>query len=261
MQPYLYEAKPSLLTKSEQDFFSCIQKSVPTGYIVFPQANLATFIQRTDAFRYQNELYRNVDFLVTDAAYKPLFAVEINDQTHLQNKRRDRDEKVKNICEEAGVPIIWLWTSYGVNPDYIQKRINETLASLPVERVHHFAPQDAAAQTEPPEQKDAFEKTSPIKRIVNGQWMRTGFVLAVISLIMNGFPLFSYYVLKNSNTVNVYSSLHGAIVFFILLAIASCGIGILAIATNKKGKNTGNAVLLALSVLGILCGFLLLGLA
>ncbi|MFR8757078.1 MAG: DUF2726 domain-containing protein [Clostridium sp.] len=39
--------------------------------------------------------------------YCPVFLIEINDQTHLAQERRERDRKV-NICEEAGIPLITL---------------------------------------------------------------------------------------------------------------------------------------------------------
>ena len=135
---YLYEAKKTLLSKSEQLYFEEIKKAVPNGYCVFPQINLATIIKRTDNSRFQNELYRNTDFLITDENYRPLIVIEINDLTHLNNDRKKRDEKVKNICDEAGLPIIMLWTSYGVNPEYIKTRITETLSSLPYPRIRHF---------------------------------------------------------------------------------------------------------------------------
>lgn len=136
---YLYYVRKTLISKSEQGFFNAIKSSVPEGYCVFPQINLASFIDRTDDSRFRNELFRNVDFLVTDAEYKPKFIIEINDQTHLNNERKERDEKVLKICEEAGIPILKLWTSYGINPEYIKGRINETLSKLPVDRVHHFS--------------------------------------------------------------------------------------------------------------------------
>ena len=136
---YLYDTKSSLISKSEQSFYNALLACVPTGYCVFPQINLASFISRTDSARYHNELFRNVDFLVTDAQFHPKFIVEINDQTHMTSDRKERDEKVRRICEEAGVPILNLWTSYGVNLEYITKRIDETLSSLPVARVHHFS--------------------------------------------------------------------------------------------------------------------------
>ncbi|MBR3935745.1 MAG: DUF2726 domain-containing protein, partial [Oscillospiraceae bacterium] len=106
---YLYAPKSSLMTKTEFDYYKCIKKILPPQYFLHVQANLASFITKTDCSRYQNELYRNVDFLITDLNYKPLAVIEINDQTHLTKERYGRDEKVSKICEEAGVPIIKLW--------------------------------------------------------------------------------------------------------------------------------------------------------
>lgn len=135
---YLYESKKTLISKNESEFFSAILLSVPSGYKVFPQMNLAAFVKRTDGARFQNELYRNVDFLITDADYHPKTVIGINDQTHLTPDRRERDKKVRQICEEAGLPIITLWSSYGINTEYIKKRINETIENVPIQRVHHF---------------------------------------------------------------------------------------------------------------------------
>ena len=131
---YLYEAKNTLISKSEQSFYTAILSSVPEDFCVFPQINLATFINRTDGARFQNELFRNVDFLITDAQYQPRIIVEINDQTHLTADRRERDEKVRKICEEAGIPIVKLWTSYGVNPAYIKEKIDEAINKINQDR-------------------------------------------------------------------------------------------------------------------------------
>lgn len=145
---YLYNVRKTLISKSEQGFYNAIKTSVPDGYCVFPQINLASFIDRTDDARFHNELFRNVDFLITDSEYQPKFVIEINDQTHLNVDRKERDEKVRKICEEAGVPILKLWTSYGVNPEYIKGRIDEILNKLPVARVHHFS-QIVVSEQEP----------------------------------------------------------------------------------------------------------------
>jgi hypothetical protein len=111
---------------------------LPNDYYIFPQINLASIIERTDDSRFHNELFRNVDFLITNSEYEPKIIIEINDQTHLNKDRKDRDEKVKKICEEAGIPIINLWTSYGINPDYIKERITKVLNDSPSPRIHHF---------------------------------------------------------------------------------------------------------------------------
>lgn len=143
---YLYDIKKTLMSKSEQDFYSVIKAAIPDGYCVFPQINLASFIDKTDDSRFHNELFRNVDFLITNKDFKPQFIIEINDQTHLTNERKERDEKVQKICEEAGIPILKLWTSYGINHEYIKGRITETLNTLPVARVHHFSQAPSSQQ-------------------------------------------------------------------------------------------------------------------
>lgn len=157
--PFLYEAKQSLVTKTEMEYLKCIQSLLPDTCLIQAQANLASFIRRTDGAKYQNELYRNVDFIITDLAYRPLLVIEINDQTHLIPERRERDKKVACICEEAGIPLIKLWISYGVNREYIKKRLTETLAALPAERIHHFNPvPEETTQTAPKQPQPAAKK-------------------------------------------------------------------------------------------------------
>lgn len=147
---FLYELKSSLVTKTEMEFLECIKSVLPENCLVQAQANLASFITRTDNARFQNELYRNVDFIITDLSYRPLLVVEINDKTHQMKERQERDKKVANICEEAGIPVIKFWTSYGVNREYIKDRITKELSSLPKERVHHFQQEKEEETAAPP---------------------------------------------------------------------------------------------------------------
>lgn len=135
---YLYELRKTLITANEQQYFTALRELVPEGYCVFPQINLATFLEKTDDSSFHNELFRNVDFLVTDAAFAPRIVIEINDPSHREYNRRKRDIKVLEICEEAGIPLITLWTNYGVNRDYIKGRIQKALESPP-QRVAHSA--------------------------------------------------------------------------------------------------------------------------
>ncbi len=143
MSDYLYEVKSSLITAAEKPFLTAIKKSLPAGYFVQPQVNLASIIRKNGDHKYQNELYRNIDACVFDMKYKPIFLIEINDTTHNDKKRRERDEKIRLICEDAGIQLIRFWTSYGVNQEYISKRVNETLHNAPnYKRVAHFIEQE-----------------------------------------------------------------------------------------------------------------------
>lgn len=123
-----YKIRPSLMTKIEKQFYVAIRKILPDIYILQPQVNLASVIRKTTEERYQNELFRNIDFAIFDLDYKPLVLIEINDNTHITEKSRQaRDYKVKDICNAAGIPLIIFWTTYGVNEDYISKKLKETL--------------------------------------------------------------------------------------------------------------------------------------
>lgn len=146
MENYIYELKSSLLTDTEKKFYYGIKEILPNEYILQPQVNLASIIDKINNTKFANELFRNVDFCIFDKNYKPIFIIEVNDDTHLQKNRQARDYKVKNICEEAGIPILTLWTKYGVNQDYISKKIIETLekAKNPI-RIKHSKDKDEKA--------------------------------------------------------------------------------------------------------------------
>ncbi len=201
-QTYLYNVKSSIITNREKQFFNCIKAVIPQGYVVVPQANLATFIYKTDNSKYHNELFRNVDFLIVDSNYKPYIVIEINDETHNDKKRKERDEKVQKICAEAGIEIITLWTKYGVNPEYIKSRIDTALSNYPPQRVHHFSDETIAENTtEIIQPLLPVEMPTPKKpkknRVLNG------FAIAAMVLSVMLFVIFfSAFVLKNEVALN-----------------------------------------------------------
>lgn len=76
---------------------------------------------------YHNELFRNIDFGIFDKSYNLKLLIEINDKTHTLSDRRERDKKVRTICAKANIPIITFRTSYGINEEYIEKRLHKYL--------------------------------------------------------------------------------------------------------------------------------------
>ncbi len=175
-ESFLYDKK-SVISYTEKSYMTCIQEQLPEGYQLLVQSNLATFIKKTNSSRYQNELFRNVDFLVTDMNYFPQFVIEINDRSHTTYLRRERDKKVHMICEEAGIPIITLWTNYGISGSYIGKRISDTIESLPVRRVHHFSGSESAETAtqnlEVQTQQESFAQTPANSQRKRGCYIAT----------------------------------------------------------------------------------------
>lgn len=122
-----YLLKDSLITDCEKTYLDSIKEIVEPEYIIQPQINLASIIDKKSDDRFRNELFRNIDFGIFDQNYKPLLLIEINDQSHSTPERKERDKKIKDICTDAKIPLIILWTNYGVNKEYIKKRLSEHL--------------------------------------------------------------------------------------------------------------------------------------
>ena len=124
--------KKNFLTCTEKKFLSVLHELKKYDLIIIPQVNLATIIQKTGEFKYQNELYRNIDFGIFDKNYNILLLIELNDISHQQYKRRERDMKVKEIVKQADIKLINFYTDKPNKPEYVTKRIiNELAISIP----------------------------------------------------------------------------------------------------------------------------------
>ena len=129
-QEQTYRAKQRLITKNEESYLKAIENCIDHNlYDIHSQIPLSSIVEKIDHSRYHNELFRSIDFLITDKEQKPLLCIEINDKTHNRFDRQERDHKVQGILHEAGIPLVTFWTKYGVNEKYISKRINEILQS------------------------------------------------------------------------------------------------------------------------------------
>lgn len=109
---YHYTKKKRYLSVAEKECFLKIKEAIKgTGLVCFPQVNLATIIQKTGNYRYMTELFRNIDFGLFDMyTTEPKIAIELNDSTHFQKDRIDRDKKVSEILQSANIPLITLYT-------------------------------------------------------------------------------------------------------------------------------------------------------
>lgn len=102
----LYKVKNSLVTKTEKLYMEQIIKAAPPSYHIIPQVSLNVIISKKGYHKYANELYRIADFGIFDENYNLKALVEINDPTHYQQKRIERDETVANICKQARIPLL-----------------------------------------------------------------------------------------------------------------------------------------------------------
>lgn len=119
-------AKKEFMTKYELDFYKKI-KELDNEYNIIPQINLATIVKKINK-GYINELFKNIDFAIFDKEFNNvLLLIELNDNTHNKLNRKDRDLKVKKICNDANINLITFYTKYPNEKDYVLNRIKEEL--------------------------------------------------------------------------------------------------------------------------------------
>lgn len=120
-----YQKKP-FMTKCEYEFYLRLLELEPE-YKVIPQINLATIIQKTNG-GYINELFKNIDFAIFDKDLKNvLLLIELNDNSHNKINRKDRDLRVKKICNDANIKLITFYTNYPNEKVYVINRIKNQI--------------------------------------------------------------------------------------------------------------------------------------
>ena len=119
--------KRNFMTNYEYKFYQNI-KELEDEYQIVPQLNLAAVTKKINNNRYYSELFRNIDFAIFSKDYQELLLlIEVNDQTHNNYNRRDRDMKVKKICNDIGVKLITFYTKYPNEKTYVINRIKNEL--------------------------------------------------------------------------------------------------------------------------------------
>lgn len=104
-----YMKKGSILNTSEKAFFHELRKQLPAEYLICPQVRIADILRPLDGsgyyFRRNKILPKSVDFLICDSDFRPKVAIEVNGSSHRRTDREERDELVRRIFTEAGIPL------------------------------------------------------------------------------------------------------------------------------------------------------------
>ena len=127
-----YYIKFPSLNKKEEEFYRLVKKYLNKEFIITPQVNLQTIIE-TDTYTRNDELYRNLDFVIFDNKYyTPIIAIELNGKQHYTNEYWiERDKSVKSILNDCGIKYIEIKNENlnEINNKYV-KHLNHDLKKL-----------------------------------------------------------------------------------------------------------------------------------
>jgi very-short-patch-repair endonuclease len=136
-----YHRKDAVMTNAERDCYHALVSEMGPDYDFFPQIHLDAIVQPTDtrkarfyAFRHINQ--KSVDFVACDKKeLRPLFAIELDDKTHNQPKRIERDREVERILHDAGIPLIRIANRGHFDPKELAAVVQKSMADFYTNRV------------------------------------------------------------------------------------------------------------------------------
>lgn len=109
LKEYPYKAI-KVMTRTEKMFYDQLKESIPSTYILLSKVRLWDIIDTTvkeKQYIYTNKIKsKHIDFLVVDAETNPIIAIELDDKSHNQTKRIERDEFINKALENAKIKLI-----------------------------------------------------------------------------------------------------------------------------------------------------------
>jgi len=131
-----YRKRDYLLTKAERSFYGLLTSLVQhRDVVVFAKVRLGDLLylpsNTKERTSYWNKVQaKHIDFVLCDSAtVKPLLAIELNDSSHKQQSRAERDDFVCQALEAAGLPFIAVPVRHDYDLQDLSTRIDEAMSS------------------------------------------------------------------------------------------------------------------------------------
>lgn len=112
--PYPYARREKLFTPAERFFLAVLHRVLPTRCVVLGKVRMADVLKtrpglppesKTAAFN--RIVGKHFDFVLCDAVTLAIVGViELDDASHRQAKRQERDAFVNEACAAAGLPLL-----------------------------------------------------------------------------------------------------------------------------------------------------------
>ncbi len=107
-----YKLRDDFLSPAEHSFYMVLQQAVSDWALICPKVNLRDLVYAKISDARERRIFTNkidrkhVDFVLCDPqTVKPLLGVELDDKSHRQKKRLERDKFVDGVFQAAEIPI------------------------------------------------------------------------------------------------------------------------------------------------------------
>lgn len=150
---YPYTKKQVLFSPAERSFLGVLDQAIGEEYLVFGKVRVADIVepQRSlDKSKRQKAFNRisakHFDFvLCAKGDLAVVCAIELNDQSHQQRKRQDRDAFLVGLCQAISLPLIQMPAQRTYSVPEIRAKVLSTLEGHPLKSLLDPAPVETVA--------------------------------------------------------------------------------------------------------------------
>ena len=106
-----YKKKNLLVNQSEKALYVVLTRVLPYYYNIFAKVRIEDVLEVTDEEYSKRQKYRgyirsrHIDFLICDKNFFPLFAIELDGNSHYDKKQKEVDEKKNTIFRNGNLPL------------------------------------------------------------------------------------------------------------------------------------------------------------
>lgn len=131
----VYYLRKALFTPAERSFLGVLEPNLPAGTRVFGKVRLEDIfgvksgLDRSQRTAARNKVNRkHVDFLlVRSTDLTPIAGIELDDSSHEEDDRKDRDKFVDSVFSSAGIPLLHFPVSKAYNTNDVVAKISAAL--------------------------------------------------------------------------------------------------------------------------------------
>jgi hypothetical protein len=132
-QNYPYEKKQALFSPAERSFLGVLEQADNSRYRFMGKVRLADIVKvksEVNKRAWQNAFNKiqskHVDIVACDpASLSVQFVIELDDSTHSQSKRQNRDQFVDNTLKAADIPVVHVTAKKSYSVQEIQSVLSQ----------------------------------------------------------------------------------------------------------------------------------------
>jgi hypothetical protein len=137
-----YSKKKYFFSVAERSFYEVLKRLISPDYTLFAKVRLADLVDVTKgASAWQSHFNRisgkHVDFVLCDRDLAPVVAIELDDASHDEGDRQDRDKFVDQALTAAALPIVRIRAKRAYAPDQVRVALRPYLPAQSPAQIAH----------------------------------------------------------------------------------------------------------------------------